>query len=144
MKLLPIADGQSVRVMDATDAQFQTFVQSAGIVVEENGMSDWSFDDRCRLINHALKYGIPLPFAGTVSIHQPEQKQFDSRIESIQHEEQKQFTNNSPGELFVVPKPAPQAEAPQKRLITFADYEAVKKQLGWVAEIVQESNENNS
>ena len=60
--LLPTANGQTVKVMDASDTQFQTFVQSAGITVEDNGIAEWTFDDRCRLINHVLRHGGSLPF----------------------------------------------------------------------------------
>jgi len=49
--------------MDATDDEFQMFVLDAGLPVEEDGITEWSFDDRCGIINHALKHGIVLPFA---------------------------------------------------------------------------------
>jgi len=96
--------------MDATDAQFQRFVQVAGIPVNENGIPEWSFDDRCRVINHALKYGVKLPF---VDLTQPTNEVFNAVFplkelsepnEKSSESEQKQLPNNSEtirnGELF--------------------------------------------
>lgn len=52
--------GQSVNVMDATDAQFQAFVTAQQLNIADDESEAWSFDDRCRLINHGRKYGIDL------------------------------------------------------------------------------------
>lgn len=50
--LLP---GTNVQVMDATDAQFQQAIaEKVGIAPDDLG---WSFDDRCRLINHLRRMG---------------------------------------------------------------------------------------
>jgi hypothetical protein len=118
MRMLPTA---SVTVMEASDEQFQALVDAHGILINDE-IAEWSFDDRCRFINHKRKQGVDLFVLPN-----------KNSSETIQD-----------GELFVAPEPAPQVSAPQKRLITFADYEAVKKQLGWVTETVQEPNENNS
>ena len=85
---MPIENGPAVRLMDATDEQFQAFVVAAGIPVDDNGIVEWSFDDRCRVINHACKYGSGLPF-----VEKDEQK-INSEVE------QKPFTNNSSPELI--------------------------------------------
>jgi hypothetical protein len=58
--LLPTAHGPAVNVMDATDEEFQAFVEwwcMLDIPVDNLG---WSFDDRCRLINHYRKQGVDL------------------------------------------------------------------------------------
>lgn len=61
-KLLPIAKGKPVSVERATDAQFQTWIAEQGIPVDDSGFPEWSFDDRCGVINHALSYGVQLQF----------------------------------------------------------------------------------
>lgn len=60
---LPIENGQPVSVEYATDAQFQAWIQAQGVSVDENGVTDWSFDDRCGVIMYALERGITLEFA---------------------------------------------------------------------------------
>ncbi|SRR6266567_339324 len=62
-KLLPIANGQAVSVEFASDAQFQSWVIQNGIPVDEEGIPEWSFDDRCGVILHALSFGVLLQFA---------------------------------------------------------------------------------
>lgn len=59
-KFLATEDGQKVDVEHATDAQFQAFVEQHKIPVDDNGIVAWSFDDRCRTINFALRKGIVL------------------------------------------------------------------------------------
>jgi len=59
-KLLPTANGQAVSVWEATDEEFQFFIDQAGIPVE--GDAGWSFDDRYGVICYALAQGIALPF----------------------------------------------------------------------------------
>ncbi|SRR6266704_3450164 len=52
----------------ATDAEFDTWVKSNSIPIKENGIAYWSFDDRCRLINHVLAHGGILEFADGTTI----------------------------------------------------------------------------
>ena len=61
-KLLPIENEQPVSVEFATDAQFQAWISEQGIPVDENGIADWSFDDRCGVIMYAIEQGIALQF----------------------------------------------------------------------------------
>jgi hypothetical protein len=79
--------------MDATDEQFQNFIKGAGVPVDDQGIAEWSFDDRCGIINHALKYGVKLPFV--------EQNQFVNNSNLNK--------NNSQSELLPRPEPASQA-----------------------------------
>jgi hypothetical protein len=54
---------QTVSILNATDEQFEAFRLQVGIPVKEcEEGKKWSFDNRCRAINHALKYGLKLPF----------------------------------------------------------------------------------
>jgi hypothetical protein len=64
VKLLPIENEQPVRIEFATDAQFQAWIVSQGVPVDENGIAEWSFDDRCGVITYALSCGLSLHFAG--------------------------------------------------------------------------------
>lgn len=54
--------GLLVDVEHATDEEFQAFIESAGIPVDDNGIAEWSFDDRIGVINHAMSHGLALPF----------------------------------------------------------------------------------
>jgi len=62
-KLLPIENGQVVSVEFASDVQFQAWILSHGVPIDEAGIPEWSFDDRCGVIMHALSFGVPLAFA---------------------------------------------------------------------------------
>ena len=63
IKLIPVAGGPPVRILDATDEQFEAFIKQVGIVVKAGDEGEkWSFDNRCRAINFALKHGRYLPF----------------------------------------------------------------------------------
>lgn len=62
---MPIANEQTVSVEFATDEQFQIWIASCGIPVDDNGFAEWSFDDRCGVIMYALSRGLPLQFADT-------------------------------------------------------------------------------
>ncbi len=62
-KLLPIANGQPISVELASDAQFQAWIASQGVPVDDAGIAEWSFDDRCGVIMYALSCGIVLQFA---------------------------------------------------------------------------------
>ena len=55
-------DEQLISIGDATDAEFEAWVQTNTIPVKENGIVGWSFDDRCRLVNHVLEQGGRLAF----------------------------------------------------------------------------------
>jgi hypothetical protein len=57
-------DGSPVRILDATDEQFEVFIREVGMPVKAGAEGEkWSFDNRCRAINYALKHGLCLPFA---------------------------------------------------------------------------------
>jgi hypothetical protein len=61
--LIPAMNGGMVRVINASDDEFQMFVLTAGLPIDDNGgIAEWSFDDRVGIINHALKHGVALPF----------------------------------------------------------------------------------
>ncbi len=61
-KFFRTARGKVVDVEHATDEEFQFFVTQHRIPVQDNGIAEWSFDDRVRTINHALRYGVELHF----------------------------------------------------------------------------------
>ena len=63
-KLLPFASG-AVDVEHASDAEFQAWIDASGLgdMIDDAGIMAWSFDDRCRIINHALRAGRVLSFA---------------------------------------------------------------------------------
>jgi hypothetical protein len=48
----------------ASDAQFQAWIDSSGLsdLVDDDGIVGWSFDDRIRVINFALRQGRVLQF----------------------------------------------------------------------------------
>src|SRR6266487_1605270 len=51
----------------ATDEEFDQFVQFNSVPLKEDSIRGWSFDDRCRLINHVLGDGGMLVFVdGTI------------------------------------------------------------------------------
>jgi len=67
-----LCEGQPVSVLDATDEQFEAFRIAARIPVSEKEEGKrWSWDNRCRAINHALKYGLKLPFVEEDSVPIP-------------------------------------------------------------------------
>lgn len=52
-----------MRILDATDEQFESFIKEVGIRVKAGDEGEkWSFDNRCRAVNFALKRGRHLPF----------------------------------------------------------------------------------
>lgn len=77
-----------VDVEHATDAEFQQFVVRAGIPIDDSGIAEWSFDDRCGVVNHALKFGVSLPWLT------------ENNSETIRN-----------GELFIVPTSAQGAQS---------------------------------
>jgi hypothetical protein len=52
-------------VEHASDSEFQEFVERHKIPVDDAGIVAWSFDDRCRTINFALRRGIVLELFDT-------------------------------------------------------------------------------
>jgi hypothetical protein len=67
-----------VRILDATDEQFEAFIRAIGIAVKAGDEGEkWSFDNRCRAINFALKHGRTLPFVDPNN-SLPEQKTIPS------------------------------------------------------------------
>jgi hypothetical protein len=66
-KLLPSLDGgQPIRIDCASDQVFQAWVEAQGLLdlIDDNGIATWSFDDRIRVINGAIRRGRALSFAG--------------------------------------------------------------------------------
>jgi hypothetical protein len=94
-KLLPTANGP-IEIEQASDDDFQAWVVANGLphLIDENGIEEWSFDDRCRIINFAIRRGMPLQFA-TQTIPDPAGNNSSLRIVS---------------ELFVLPKPLPEVD----------------------------------
>jgi hypothetical protein len=64
VKLLPSANGQTVSVERATDAEFQAWITASGLsdLIDDDGIAEWSFDDRVRVINFVLRKGRLVPF----------------------------------------------------------------------------------
>ena len=62
---------QPISIELATDDEFDTWVKTYGIAVKENGITGWSFDDRCRLVNYALAHGYTLTFVDGTRIPEP-------------------------------------------------------------------------
>ena len=91
-KLLPSGNGQTVDVAHASDSEFQTWTVANNLsdLVDDDGIAEWSFDDRCRAINFALRKGRQLHFA------EPENNSNNS-------------PNNSESELFGDDETASQA-----------------------------------
>jgi hypothetical protein len=54
-----LPNGQRIAIEDATDEQFEVFRLSIGLRVKEPRPDMWTlFDNRCKAIRHALKYGL--------------------------------------------------------------------------------------
>jgi hypothetical protein len=90
VKLLPLENGL-VDIEHASDAQFQAWIDNTGLsdLVDDEGIAEWSFDDRVRVINFAIKQGRSLQFAGENNSDNSE--------------------NNSDSELFEGDNPASEA-----------------------------------
>lgn len=60
--VIPICerDGAPITVEFATDEEFQRYIETNGIPVDDEGIAAWSFADRCGVINHARAHGIVL------------------------------------------------------------------------------------
>lgn len=68
-KLLPsLENGQPIRIDCASDADFQSWVEANELLdmIDDNGIAAWSFDDRIRVINGAIRRGRTLQFAETI------------------------------------------------------------------------------
>jgi hypothetical protein len=53
---------QLISIEFATDDEFDAWVKTNSIPIKENGISGWTFDDRCRLVNYVLANGVTLEF----------------------------------------------------------------------------------
>lgn len=68
-------DEQPIELEFATDDEFDAWVKTNSIPVAENGITGWSFDDRCRLVNYALANSRILAFVdGTRIPDDPEER----------------------------------------------------------------------
>jgi hypothetical protein len=112
--LIPCRGGRA-RVMDASDEEFQSFIKGAGLPVDDQGIAEWSFDDRCGIINHAIKHGVQLPFieekdtgvyAPSGPLSKASQDAFSER--AWEQKNSGPNKNNSSAELFTSPESAPQ------------------------------------
>jgi hypothetical protein len=65
---------QLINVKDATDTEFDEWVKTNAIPVKENGITSWSFDDRCRLMNHVLGEGGVLEFVNGLRLPEDEEE----------------------------------------------------------------------
>lgn len=63
VKFFHTASGKAVDVEHASDAEFQEWISSQGIPVDEDGIPEWTFEDRCGVINHVLQAGKTLRFS---------------------------------------------------------------------------------
>lgn len=57
---------QVVSIEFATDDEFDAWVKTNSIPVEENEITGWTFDDRCRLINYVRTQGGSLEFVSDI------------------------------------------------------------------------------
>jgi len=51
-------DGQTLDVEHASDQQFEAWCKHNHIPVNDNGVADWPFELRCKLINHCRYHGV--------------------------------------------------------------------------------------
>lgn len=54
---------QLVKAVDATDEEFQAWVEFNGIPIDAGEVEGWNFDDRCMVINYVFAQGCALEFA---------------------------------------------------------------------------------
>ena len=59
---------QLISIEFATDEEFDAWVKTNSIRVKENGITAWSFDDRCRLVNHVFAHGGVLEFVDGMTL----------------------------------------------------------------------------
>ena len=82
-KLIPVTDGPPVRVLDATDEQFEAFIKPVGIKVKQGDEGEkWSFENRCRVINFALKRRLHLPFVDVPGIVSENEKRSEVAVQA--------------------------------------------------------------
>lgn len=67
-------DEQPINIEFATDDEFDTWIRTNSIPIKENGISGWSFDDRCRVINYVLANGHSLEFVDGIRIPEDEEE----------------------------------------------------------------------
>lgn len=59
LPLFRFTSGQVVNVEQASDEQFEAWTRQQGIPVENRAnVAGWTFDNRCKLINHCRFYGV--------------------------------------------------------------------------------------
>lgn len=77
-------DEQPISIELASDDKFDAWVKSNSIAVAENGVTGWSFDDRCRVINYALTNSRTLEFVDGTRIPEvdPEERIPTQALES--------------------------------------------------------------
>lgn len=65
VKSLLTASGGLTDVEHASDTEFQAWIEANNLqdLVDDNGIVEWSFDDRCRIINFAIRQRLPFHFA---------------------------------------------------------------------------------
>jgi len=56
--LFRFKDGQTLDVEHASDQQFEAWRKHCKIPVKENGIVEWPFEARCKIINHCRFYGV--------------------------------------------------------------------------------------
>lgn len=67
--------GQFVSIEFATDDEFASWVKMNSIRVKENGITGWTFDDRCRLVNYILANGGRLEFVDGSILPEPHENE---------------------------------------------------------------------
>ena len=58
--ILPILmrEGKPVDVEHSSDKEFQTWVAENNIPVDDDGITEWDFDNKIGVINHAIQHGL--------------------------------------------------------------------------------------
>jgi hypothetical protein len=84
--LLPSArrGGQAVSIEQASDPEFQAWIEASGLadLVDDDGIVEWSFDDRVRIINFALRQGRTLHFVEDLENEQNNSNNSENNSES--------------------------------------------------------------
>ncbi len=71
-------DEQLISIEFATDNEFDAWVKTNSIPIKENGITGWTFDDRCRLVNHVLAQGGTLLFVDGTMLPTPNENNSES------------------------------------------------------------------
>lgn len=69
-----------VDIEHASDAEFQAWIVSQGIPVDDNGIAEWAFEDRYGVINHALTNGLDLAFTEEKDIGKTSEEYSESEV----------------------------------------------------------------